>query len=694
MLNELYHLSGVLEGASIIPYEWHKDLKALPNASNKKPCYRIEIDSNRSIASIEPMNLDAVASLRKWERNNGDSFPGFNIQPLYRITDEVSKKSLKRWREGKGEVDLNLLKEWCSQAHTRNWDAIFSKKIKKCLGAIPQALEKLCIDIPKDFDALKILCERTVKLSEDGIDAFFQAIDSYIWRSLKRGEHVQSLLPILIYEGSANKKAEEDRGSISVFMDVPDWTEFPVAHENTIKAINECLLAHQRSGLEGKIAARDAFGQSAEGHEEKLPEVKLPVLGGVKLRAMFSEIPCQYRYKTIDSASYRIGAESRKRTKGALEWLKDESREGQTWGRVDGKEVLFAYPTTIPKVPIKLASCFGARKRDDTETRFARYAQDIVTCLEGVSPSLKDVEIRVFSLRKMDKARTKVVFHRNYSAQRLADAAVEWQQGCANIPLIKIKTRDKQKGTTTVVGPETPFPLEVSECLNHIWRLNGTPGEEVKATPKSSGIELLLDELAPQRQVPYLLALAVQNGKGLFLSLGNTLHRNDPVDLRGLNKHKYLMPAILGLLIWKLGVGKEMYMKNPSYLIGRMLKLADELHAVYCKEVRGGNLPPQLLGNALMAGALDSPTQALSQLALRIAPYLGWARTNSSPSAGLSRYLLKEFGLIEAGLRDATLPSRLADIERAELLLGYISTGSQTVASNSTNNYQEGENHE
>lgn len=129
----------------------------------------------------------------------------------------------------------------------------------------------------------------------------------------------------------------------------------------------------------------------------------------------------------------------------------------------------------------------------------------------------------------------------------------------------------------------------------------------------------------------------------------------------------------MGLLLWKLGIGKESYMNHPPYLVGRMLKLADDLHALYCKEVRKNNLPPQLLGNALMVAALDSPTQALAQLALRIAPYLGWARTNSTASAGLSRYFLKEFGLLEANLRDAALPTRLDDAARAQLLLGYIS---------------------
>jgi hypothetical protein len=685
MLNELYHLSTVLAGGGISPYQWHEALKLLPNASERTPCYRILVGSDGSITRIEPMTKELAASLRKWEPSNGNSFPGFNIQPLYRITDETSKKFLKKWREGKEQIDMDMTRQWCTEPRARNWDAKFGKKMSKCLVAIPLELQERCANISVDFAALKNLSERVVEFGNGGFGKFSEALESFIWRSLERDENSRSLLPVLIHEGSASKKPEDDRGSISVFLDVPDWKGYPVAHEKTIRCINECLLGQANgSGTRAGNDGKDAFGQGAGAQEEKLPEVKLPVIGAVKLRAMNSESPCQHRYKTIDAGSYRIGADSRKRAKGALEWLTDESREGQTWGRADGKELLFAYPTKIPKAPIKLTSCFGARKQDDTEARFENYAKDVVDCLKGLSPSLKDVELRVFSLRKMDKARTKVAFHRNYSAQRLADASREWQEGCANIPVIRMKCWGEDKGKTIVAEQETPFPLQISDCLNRVWKLDGTGRDEVSSISKSSGIELLLDESAALRQVSYLLAVALQNGKGLFISLGNMLHRNEVLELRGLNKHKQLMPAILGLLLWKLGIRKETYMNNSAYLIGRMLKLADELHAVYCKEVRKGNLPPQLLGNALMAAALDSPTQALAQLALRIAPYLGWARTNSTDSAGLSRYFLKELGLVEGKLHGVDLSIRLDDPARAQLLLGYVSSNSQTEDPNET----------
>jgi hypothetical protein len=678
MLNETYHLSTILHREGISPTEWHKDFKPLPNVSSKSPCYCLLFGPDCSVAGIEPLSKKQAASLRKWETSNGSSFPGFNIQPLYRITDEGAKKLLKKWREGKAPVDFDLIKSWCSDHSAKNWDDKFGKKMSKCLGTVPHELLGICSSIPGEFSEVTRLCARAVELGNGGLTRFFQALDAFLWASFERGAQVIDLLPVLIHEGSPANKPENDRGSVSVFLDVPDWKEYPVAHEKTIKHINACLLGQTRpKSPSDSNSSTDAFGLPSEGQEEKLPEVKLPILGGIKLRAMFSEIPCQYRYGTIDSGSYRIGADSRKCAKGALEWIKDESRKGQTWGRVDGREVLFAYPTIIRKRPLMLASIFGARNEDDTEMRFADYAKDVIKCLEGVAPSLKDVGLQVFSLRKMDKARTKVVFHRNYSAQRLADAAQDWQDGCANTPLIKMKAWGKEKGTLTIAEPEVPFPLQIADCLNRIWRLDGTSGEEVKSVPKSAGIELLLDESAAIRQAPHMLTLALRNGNGLFLSLGEALHRNDVLNLKGLNEHKLLMPAVLGLLLWKAGIRKERYMEDSSYVIGKMLKIADELHALYCKEVRKGSLPPQLLGNALMAAALNSPTQALAQLALRIPPYLGWARTNSTDSAGLSRFFLKEFSILESKIQHAKLPPRLENSARAQLLLGYISANSR-----------------
>ena len=252
MLNELYHLSVALEKAGITPRDWHKELKPLPRATLKKPCYKILLGPDGSISGIEPMKEELVGRLRKWEPSNGNSFPGFNIQPLYRLTDEERKKRFKKWREGKDAVDIVSLRNWCAAMQSRNWDAQFSKKLAKCLGEIPSELQKRCGKIPGDFAPIKTLFERVSVWGNDLPGKLFQGLESYLWTAIEKGESSASLLPILVYEGSSRKNPQDDRGSISVFLDVPDWRDYPVAHEKTIGWINDRLL--QTEGVGGGSA--------------------------------------------------------------------------------------------------------------------------------------------------------------------------------------------------------------------------------------------------------------------------------------------------------------------------------------------------------------------------------------------------------------------------------------------------------
>jgi hypothetical protein len=274
----------------------------------------------------------------------------------------------------------------------------------------------------------------------------------------------------------------------------------------------------------------------------------------------------------------------------------------------------------------------------------------------------------------MDKARTKVVFHRNYSAQRLVDAAKDWQKGCENIPDLRLRVWGEKKGEWDVVEPITPFPLQVSQCLIRVWKQDGTTECETPVIARTQGIELLLEE-NPKCFIPHLLAVLLQNSKGLMLYLGKVQNCGEilTVNKGYYDIHKLLIPSIMGLLLHKLGIRKESYMANAPFLVGRMLKLADELHALYCKEVRDNKLPPQLIGNSLMTAALDSPTQSLSQLALRLKPYYGWAQTyRSKENGGLAGYFIGLYGEVSAELSNLELPTRFNDTERAQLLLGYL----------------------
>jgi hypothetical protein len=108
-------------------------------------------------------------------------------------------------------------------------------------------------------------------------------------------------------------------------------------------------------------------------------------------------------------------------------------------------------------------------------------------------------------------------------------------------------------------------------------------------------------------------------------------------------------------------------MSQPAFLIGRFLSLADTLHAEYAQEVRK-DLPPQLLGNALIPTAIGDPNKGLARMLRRIQVYQAWARTRGTP---LARWSCAEMGKIANELAER-LPDRFTEPDQAQLLLGYL----------------------
>ena len=77
---------------------------------------------------------------------------------------------------------------------------------------------------------------------------------------------------------------------------------------------------------------------------------------------------------------------------------------------------------------------------------------------------------------------------------------------------------------------------------------------------------------------------------------------------------------------------------------------------------------------------------ALARLAERLTPYQAWARTfrSDDPNAGvgLVKYFLGEIAACTAAIRIEELPARMADADKAKLLLGYLADHSKNETPN------------
>ena len=115
-------------------------------------------------------------------------------------------------------------------------------------------------------------------------------------------------------------------------------------------------------------------------------------------------------------------------------------------------------------------------------------------------------------------------------------------------------------------------------------------------------------------------------------------------------------------------------MRTSSFAVGQFLALADLLHREYCRNVRKGDIPNQLIGNAMMPIALDNPERAVKRLNDRMMVYQRWAFTSDGnvESNRLGKWALKRLGIVTAELAANPLPNQADDADKAQMLLGYL----------------------
>lgn len=113
-------------------------------------------------------------------------------------------------------------------------------------------------------------------------------------------------------------------------------------------------------------------------------------------------------------------------------------------------------------------------------------------------------------------------------------------------------------------------------------------------------------------------------------------------------------------------------MNETAFLVGRLLSLADTLHREYCQQVRSGDIPPQLMGNALMPVAADNPKDAMDRLRERMMIYKAWADKSSGEESRLAKWAVGRMGEVCHKLSQLSLPTETDQTFRAELFLGYM----------------------
>lgn len=691
MINELHQLSVAMREENIDTDTWYREYKTIPKISSKAPCVRIVL-SNGKVERLESVLPQVGSYIRKYGNNQG-TFPAMNLAPLYRIQDEETNKALTKLlkNNGQGLEDLSVVKSWCL---LNNWSKKFAKKYRISLEKIPTELSNLLHD-EAAFEPIERLIQAVRPFSD--MEVLHRALEERVFEMLAKKTDVVLALQILFYVGKGDKAPEEDAGNLSVIFDEDSLEDEGLSSIGIrfTKGFNNALLqaerrkqeaANKQGGSDDDL--QDAFGLPFKPLKEPMPEVQLEGGLRVKLRTMFREWGCQYRYNRTENETYPIGAEMRQQLKNALEYIGSKEMKGKTWVNTGRKEILFVYPSKLPKAHASFTRQF---QRDrDSEHQKARFEAEAQSFREYVTKTKEtDVEhypsnIQIFVIRQIDKARTKVVYTRCATPDEIIRCSDLWQKASHNLPIMP----------PPLSGLWTPFPFEVADIMNDIWRRDGKlASEKYKPVVSYHGMELLFNESRMMWETD--LHRMAENSVNMAAFAGPLLNsvkgrnKNDPKDKVIWKVRDTLV--FIGMLLYWLDVRKGDYMNEYPYLLGQMLKVSDSLHELYCHEVRKGEVPPQLIGSGLYVSASETPLQAFSQLAGRMNPYITWAKVNrdkrivasrkdkdgndleyQGPTAG---YLLSMYNRIANQLKDVlTEQNRFNDHEKALLFIGYLAS--------------------
>lgn len=490
---------------------------------------------------------------------------------------------------------------------------------------------------------------------------------------MKCWTNISLALKVLFYEGNAEKTQENDTGTLSVALESSKLITkgTPAVSSKFVKEINKILLAAEN--VQKDVNGVDAFGVPFALLEEPMPNIKLAGGFDVTIRTMFRDHKCQERYGRIENASYPISQSVRMNVQASLEWLSNEENKNKTWIKIGETEILFVYALKKPEID-NVAKMFGVEgNEEDFKTRTEKFIEGL---RKGKDPKEESHAegIAIFVLRKLDKARTKIVYTKQIDAYELEKCSEAWIYGCENLPKISI-------GRIQV-----PFPLSMANILNRFWKQDG---EEISGKYKTisqyHGMEVLME---PSMSVVFDLHLLCEKAFSLGAYLGQSYAKacfNEEKDRKLLFqqptwKNGRNILAFLGLILYRNNIQKEDYMENMPYLYGQLLKAADELQVLYCKVVRNGDIPPQLVGASVFQSAAEMPVRTLSVLSQRIMPYYSWAKSyrwekieTKGTESWKAQWLYNVCEKITTSLYAAWTPkTRFTDEEKAQLFIGYM----------------------
>ncbi|PYK18099.1 MAG: hypothetical protein DME55_07720 [Verrucomicrobia bacterium] len=501
-----------------------------------------------------------------------------------------------------------------------------------------------------------------------------------------------ALVALLPASSLARKvKFKDDKNKkYSLYLDLIPALRDPiqprVAHSKTSALINQHLLARvsvPQLGIDHysgeHVAITNAF-----------PSLSAPILGQLKLYSLNTDaISALSRYELTNA--FTVSMALVQSVSATLNYLTADSRKGKTWCPVPSQktkesDLLIAYFNggdrelldTFPS-----ADMFGVT--DSSDADFAALCEPAIQLLKAKLPANPELSTRLLVLHKVSRGVQQVALCRDIHVRDLIEACTQWQAGALLAPEIRLPVMDKKTSKPRWLTSRAPYPLALSSTINRVWK---TDPDEVfscdyqYAFSASDAYDVFLwhSPLARQKTERALTLLVERIGRVL-----SAIGRYQVQTYKRENRHgyyvvgedarKYALNAmpLIGILLFR--IGHSNYMNTSITQLGHLLQLMDGLHLQYCRHVRKGDMPTQLIGNSFFNAALTRPLDAFVNANTRLQPYRAWAQTVrvTGPECELRlvKYLLGQINVC-SGLIDPTqFPAKMTTLDKAKFICGY-----------------------
>lgn len=680
---------------SLCDAEWdmpitHAELKK----PGKSPSLRVVIsDDGKRVETIYILSSDET--LKHWNQANGkqNGFPIFKIGgPL---SEKMDKQEFDTWVKEKSKEKRHTIQNcWLTERFPVSVNLGIKDSFKTRLNQRRSSLVNISETPANRFlDLLSIFST----IDSNTYDRLVYDIIAHL-RQEVQNQNLQAanlLIPLLFTDGEKSK--------VTIIWDLK------ANHLNGSSASSPANFIYINKALLNNTSIQptedDSNGTCAitgKGRliESTFPEVSLPQIGPSILYSRFKPIESFHRYGTHGAGAFPLSHDHAEKLAAAISALTVPQREGKTWTNVIGEKWKKGKKKSIPSndllvvyqaslIDQEFASALGTDQHQLGEAGFEEICRRLTERTKGKTTDQLRGRLFIAVLRAVDKANRKVIFHKTLNVESLEKSARLWQDACKAFPCLKLHIPTEKGKPALFMAPPVLSPGSLPALTKTFHFLDGRTSDSPGGITFPDAMQLLLTMQTPDSKlVKRCLTTSVKRLGSLLQQAASIKYRSssDLLTMNGDQKWNILKAqSLFSILITSSNRTPNTVMNSIAYQLGQLCAAYDLIHAGYCHQERGGDLPPKLLGNICFQSANRNPTAALSQLSQRAAPHLAWV--NRARRTELKDKLTEgEWAVIHArtaardirsnseNIHQALLKNEapLDDLFRAELLLGYL----------------------